>query len=241
MFKKMLALMLAASFSGVVSADEASLKKTIEATYPGIKIDNIVKTNYSGLYEVFMEGRIIYSDENFSFLIVEGRMVDPKNRRDITAERMQELNKIDFATLPLDQAIKVVKGDGSRKVAVFSDPDCPYCKKLEKESLANVTNVTIYTFLFPLDSLHPDATNKSKALWCAEDKAKAWDKWMQQGLLPASGTCETPIAALADLGRKLNVNSTPTLFFASGKRMLGAYPGDEVEKMLAEPAPAVKK
>lgn len=220
-------------------ADEASLKKQIEATYPKVKVQSIAKTPYAGLYEVFLDGQIIYTDETFNFLIVEGRLVDPKNKRDLTAERMDELTRVDFASLPLDKAIKVVKGNGSRKLVVFSDPDCPYCKKLEQKDLIGVTDITIYTFLYPLESLHPDAANKSRAIWCAPDRNKAWQEWILNGQLPKkSAACDTPVDEVAELGRKMNVTSTPTLILPNGRRLVGAYPAQEIEKALG---PATRK
>jgi thiol:disulfide interchange protein DsbC len=237
MLKHMAVGLLAGMLTTPAWADEASLKKTIEATYPKVKIQNISKTPYAGLYEVFLDGQIIYTDDSFNFLIVEGRLVDPKNKRDLTAERMDELTRVDFASLPLDKAIKVVKGNGSRKLVVFSDPDCPYCKKLEQKDLVGITDVTIYTFLYPLESLHPDAANKSRAIWCAPDRSKAWQEWILNGQLPkGTASCDAPIDDVADLGSKLGITSTPTLIFANGKRLLGAYPAKEIEKIMGSAA-----
>jgi thiol:disulfide interchange protein DsbC len=215
-------------------ADEASLKKAIEAAYPKFKIESVIKTPYPGLYEVFMGGQIVYTDEKLSFLIAEGRLVDPKTKRDVTGERMEELNKVDFNSLPLDQAIKVVKGNGSRKLVVFSDVDCPYCKRLEQNELINVTDVTIYTFLYPLVQLHPDSAAKSKSIWCASNRVKAWNDWIFNNELPAkSGNCEVPIEKIGELAKKIGVTSTPTLIFADGgKRMQGAQPYKEIEKYM---------
>ena len=220
-------------------ADEASLKKALEAAYPKFKIESVIKTPYTGLYEVFMGGQIIYTDEKLTFLIAEGRLVDPKTKKDITGERMEELTKIDFNTLPLDQAIKVVKGNGSRKLVVFSDVDCPYCKRLEQNELSNIDNVTVYTFLYPIEQLHPDAAAKSKSIWCASNRVKAWNDWIFNNKLPATtGNCEVPLEKVGELARKVGVTSTPTLIFADGKRMLGAQPYKEIEKYLQN---AVKK
>ena len=214
-------------------ADEANLKKLVETAYPKFKVDSVTKTPYAGLYEVYMGGQIIYTDEKLTFLIAEGRLVDPKSKKDVTGERMDELTKIDFNSLPLDQAIKVVKGNGSRKLVVFSDVDCPYCKRLEQNELVNVTDVTIYTFLYPLVQLHPDSTAKSKSIWCADNRVKAWQDWILKGQLPTStGNCEVPLEKVGELARKVGVNSTPTLFFADGKRMMGAQPYKEIEKGL---------
>jgi thiol:disulfide interchange protein DsbC len=233
MHKTMLGLITAALLTTNALADEAGLKKTIEAAYPKLKVQSVTKTPYSGLYEVFLDGQIIYTDDKFSFLIVEGKVIDPMSKRNLTGERLDDLNKVDFSALPLDQAIKVVKGNGSRKLVVFSDPDCPFCKRLEQRELVNITDVTIYTFLFPLEQLHPDAANKSKAIWCSTDRAKAWTDWVINSQLPkTTQTCDTPIDKIATLGRKLGVSSTPTLIFSDGKRMLGAYPAKEIEQAL---------
>lgn len=237
MLKLTMAMLAAGMMTANAWADEASLKKTIEATYPKVRVQSITKTPYTGLYEVFLDGQIIYTDEKLSFLIVEGRLIDPKNKRDITAERLDELTKVNFAALPLDKAIKVVKGNGSRKLVVFSDPDCPYCKKLEQKDLIGITDVTVYTFLYPLEELHPDAANKSRTIWCSQDKGKAWQEWMLNGQLPKSKECDAPIDEVASLGRKLGIASTPTLIFENGKRVLGAYPAKEIEKLLDAASP----
>lgn len=232
MLKKQGVLLLGL-LAGLAHADEASLRKAIENAYPKMTVESIVKTPYSGLYEVYMNGQIVYTDEKFSFLIAEGHLVDSKTKRDITTDRLADLSKIDFDRLPFDQAIKVVKGNGSRKMAVFSDVDCPFCKRLEQNELSNITDVTIYTFLMPLDQLHPDAANKSKAIWCAADRTKAWQDWILNNQLPKkSANCDTPLDKVAALAKKLGVTSTPTIFFADGKRMLGAYPAAEIEKAL---------
>ena len=236
---KQLAALSLLALSQFALADEASLKKALEAAYPKFKIESVIKTPYTGLYEVFMGGQIIYTDEKLTFLIAEGRLVDPKTKKDITGERMEELTKIDFNTLPLDQAIKVVKGNGSRKLVVFSDVDCPYCKRLEQNELSNISDVTIYTFLYPIEQLHPDAAAKSKLIWCANNRAKAWNDWIFNNKLPATtGNCEVPLEKVGELARKVGVTSTPTLIFADGKRMLGAQPYKEIERYLQN---AVKK
>ncbi|MEQ1597790.1 MAG: DsbC family protein [Methylotenera sp.] len=230
---KKLALISLLAMSQFALADEASLKKAIEAAYPKFKVESVVKTPYAGLYEVFMGGQIVYTDEKLTFLIAEGRLVDPKTKKDVTGERMEELTKVDFNSLPLDQAIKVVKGNGSRKLVVFSDVDCPFCKKLEQNELSNIDNVTVYTFLYPIEQLHPDAANKSKSIWCASNRVKAWNDWIFNNKLPASATnCEVPLERVGELARKMGVTSTPTLIFSDGRRMLGAQPYKEIEKYL---------
>ena len=231
-FKHLAAITLL-TISQFALADEASLKKAIEAAYPKFKVESVVKTPYAGLYEVFMGGQIVYTDEKLTFLIAEGRLVDPKTKKDVTGERLDELTKIDFNSLPLEQAIKVVKGNGSRKLVVFSDVDCPFCKRLEQNELTNIDNVTIYTFLYPIESLHPDAAAKSKLIWCATNRAKAWNDWNFNNKLPSNaGNCEVPLERIGELARKVGVTSTPTLIFSDGKRMLGAQPHKEIEKSL---------
>ena len=180
-----------------------------------------------------MGGQIVYTDEKFSFLIAEGHIVDPKTKKDLTGERLEDLTKIDFSSLPLTSAIKTIKGDGSRKLVVFSDVDCPFCKRLEQNEFTHLNNITIYTFLFPIEKLHPDAKNKSQVIWCAKDRSKAWLDWSLNETLPSGkGNCEAPIEQVLELGSKLGITSTPTLIFSDGKRMLGAQPYKEIEKVL---------
>ncbi len=219
--------------SQIACADDVSLKQKIEKAYPRFNVESVVKTPYGGLYEVFMGGQIIYTDENLTFLIAEGQLVDPKTKKNITNERMAELTKIDFNSLPLDKAIKVVKGNGKRKVAVFSDVDCPFCKRLEQNELSNITDVTIYTFLYPLEQLHPNAAAKSKLIWCAEDREAAWNNWIFNNKLPkTAGECDVPLEEVGKLAGKMGVTSTPTLIFADGKRVNGAQPYKAIEAAL---------
>ena len=233
MLKKLVSFTLLSVITSLALADEMSVKKAVEAAYPKFKVESVSKTPYAGLYEVFMGGQIIYTDEKMTFLIAEGRLVDPKTKKDITGERMEELTKIDFNSLPLEQAIKVVKGNGSRKLVVFSDVDCPYCKRLEQNELTNITDVTIYTFLYPIEQLHPDAASKSKLIWCANNRVKAWEDWIFNNQLPKSaGTCEVPLEKIGQLAKKIGVTSTPTLIFSDGKRMLGAQPYKEIERAM---------
>jgi len=232
---KHLAVSLSIAVSQLACADEASLKQKIEKAYPKFKVVSVEKTPYAGLYEVFMGGQIIYTDEKLTFLIAEGQLVDPKTKKNITGERLAELTKVDFKSLPLDKAIKVVKGDGSRKIVVFSDVDCPFCKRLEQNELSNIDNVTIYTFLYPIDQLHPNAAAKSKLIWCAKDRVTAWNNWVFKNQLPTtSGNCKVPLEEVGQLAGNLGVTSTPTLIFSDGKRMQGAQPYQAIEAAMAE-------
>jgi thiol:disulfide interchange protein DsbC len=185
-----------------------------------------------GVYELFMGDQIVYADATGDYLIV-GPMVDTQTKQNLTEARLNDHGKIDFATLPVDRAIKIVKGNGSRKFAVFSDPDCPFCQQLEK-TLLSVTDITMYLYLYPIASLHPQAPAKAHAIWCAPDRQQAWSQWMLEKKLPPTKTCSgDPIDALQKLGDTLHINSTPTLFFVNGRRVAGAVPASELEKDLA--------
>lgn len=239
MYSKLMACLLSGFiFAGSALADtkgeggEAVIKKTLLGKFSDANVQNVRKTPYAGLYEVLMDGQLFYTDEKVSYFFV-GNVIDAKTQRNITEERMRDLMRVKFDALPLDAAIKQVKGNGSRKLVVFSDPDCPFCKRLEAE-LAKVTDVTIYTFLYPIASLHPQAGDKVKAVWCAPDRAKAWDELINKGTVPQNGAkCDTSaLAKIAELGAKLKVNGTPTLVFADGSRVPGMVPAAQLEKLL---------
>ena len=211
-------------------SDIATIKKAIAEKFPeaGSNIE-VTKTTF-GWYEVYAGGRLFYTDEDVNYFFL-GNIVEAKSMSNITAQRLQKLSAIKFESLPLDFAIKTVKGNGKRKVAVFSDPDCPYCKRLEKD-LVNVTDVTIYTFLYPIPSLHPDAARKSKAIWCAPNRQKAWDDYMLRGVLAADKSCDSPIDEIQAVGQKYKMNGTPTLVFADGRVVPGAIPTSDMETYL---------
>jgi thiol:disulfide interchange protein DsbC len=216
-----------------VPADVAGkIRATLHERIPELHIDGIHKSPLPGLYELNTGDELLYSNETGT-LIFAGRLVDTKSRQDLTAERWNALNAIDFNALPLDLAIKVVRGDGSRKLAVFADPLCPYCQQLEQQ-LQGVTNVTVYTFLYPIESLHPGASLKSVEIWCSKDRAGAWSKWMLQRTEPGDTRCKgAPVDQLQKLGEKLHIDSTPTIFSADGKRIRGAIKHNEIEQLLA--------
>ncbi len=228
---KILALLALSLLTQAVRADEAAVRKNFAARFPDIQVQSVAETPIKGLYEVAIPGRLLSVDGKAAYLFV-GNIIDAKTQRNLTEERMRQLFRVKFDALPFDQAIKVVKGNGRRRMAVFSDPDCPYCVRLEKE-LQGVTNVTVYTFLFPIDTLHPGASGKAKAIWCTADRSKAWSAWMQEGKAPAGNAdCATPLAQIAELGRKLGVNGTPTLIFADGQVVPGVIPVPQLEKLL---------
>lgn len=215
-----------------LQANEKSLQKLIEQQYPDIKIQSIKKTNFNDLYEVYLGNQIIYTDQSFKFLIIEGQLVDPKSKKNITAERLADFQKIAFENLPLDLAIKIKKGIPQKKVAVFSDIDCPFCRKLEKEVLMKLDNVEIYTFIFPL-AIHPEAEQKSLKIWCSDDPAANWVNFMKTADLPDNnGDCASPIDEIQNFAKKYGIQSTPTIIFEDGKRVSGAIPKDEFKSLL---------
>ncbi|MDP3785802.1 MAG: DsbC family protein [Undibacterium sp.] len=215
--------MCAVSFSGMALAQpqtENYIKKMIsENIGAGAKIDSVTKTPYAGLYEVRMGNEIVYTDDKAKYIFV-GNIVDLKGTVNYTKQRTDELNRVNFADLPLDAAVKYVKGDGKRVIAIFEDPNCGYCKKFRR-SLQAVDNLTIYTFMYNI--LAEDSIAKSKDIWCAPDRSKAWDEWMINGKVApsAAANCSTPHEKVLALGRKLNVTGTPLVIFTDGSRLSG--------------------
>ncbi len=199
------------------TADEARVHKLVEPRMgSNVKVDAVSKTAYGGLYEVRSGPDIFYTDANARYMFV-GKVVDLGTLQDLTRARVDELAAIRFADLPLELAIKTVKGNGQRVMAVFEDPNCPYCRKLH-ETLRGIDNVTVYTFL--MNILSDDSAVKSKNIWCAADRAKAWQDWMLESKAApgAPAACPTPNEQVLALGRKLHLQGTPTIYFADGSR-----------------------
>jgi thiol:disulfide interchange protein DsbC len=225
MFRMKIAVLLATGLlASCVDAQtnvEANIKKALEPRLSGAKIESIKETPYSGLYEVRVAGDILYTDKKGEYLVI-GQVYDVKSSRNLTRERIDEVNKIKFSDLPLEMALKQVKGNGKRVIAVFEDPNCGYCKRLRQTTLKEVDNVTIYTFMYNI--LSEDSFVKSKNIWCAADRNKAWDDWMIAGKLPPSApaACETPNDKVVALGQKMRITGTPAIFFADGSRIPGA-------------------
>ena len=241
----LLAGCLASSSPALLVAAEkdptVALRETLRTRFKDIEIVDVKPSPVPGIYEVFTGDSIAYSDATGNYVFI-GSLMDTRTRANLTADRVNERNAVAFETLPLGQAIKVVKGNGKRRMAVFSDPDCPFCKQLER-TLAGMNDTTVYVLLYPITSLHPDAANKSHAIWCSKDRVTTWLSWMRDQQAPAavSKPCkDDPVDSLQALGEKLYINSTPTLMFPSGKRLAGAMPVEELEKLLNEPAPAAK-
>jgi thiol:disulfide interchange protein DsbC len=222
------------------TGEAAALKKLLEQRFPGAPITNVSKTAYGGLYEALLEDRLIYTDAKASYVLI-GNLYDANTKRNLTEERQRKLNRVAWDQLPLDLAFKRVKGNGARKLAIFSDADCPFCARFEND-LKSIDNVTIYTFLFPIDQLHPDAARKSRMIWCAPDRQKAWDAFFESGALPDNkGDCKDPIQATAALAQKLKVSATPTLIFADGSVIPGALPAQQVEAEFQNAEAELKK
>ncbi len=233
LFKAVFACSLLALTIGNTFAQEAAIRKNLADRLPAFaKIDEVAKTPMNGLYEVRVnESDIFYTDAEGNFLL-QGVLIDTKARRNLTEERTEKLNSIDFAALPVKDAFTIVRGNGKRKMAVFEDPNCGYCKRFERD-LQKVNDVTIYMFLYPI--LGPDSTDKSKNLWCAKDKAKVWQDLMVRDQPVPKASCDTAaVDRNVDFGRKHKITGTPTLFFADGSRVPGAIASAQVEKFLTE-------
>ncbi|HET6265681.1 MAG TPA: DsbC family protein [Usitatibacter sp.] len=215
----------------VLAQDAAErIKAELKKRLPEVTVDSVRKVPYGSLYEVSMGGEIMYTDEKASFVVL-GSIVDLKSRENVTEARARQLNKIAFADLPLESAIKIVRGNGSRKVAVFEDPNCGYCKRFERD-LAGVNDITVYVFLYPI--LSESSAAKSKAIWCAPDRGKAWMDTMVRDLpVPAEGSCANPIDKNLALGQSKRINGTPTIIFEDGERVPGAMALADFEKKLA--------
>jgi thiol:disulfide interchange protein DsbC len=234
------ALAQEAEKSAPLTAEAAGVKKILEQKFPGADVRGVTKSAYFGLYEVLFDDRIVYTDAKARYLVV-GSVFDTESKVNLTEERQRKLKRVDLATLPLDLAIKKVKGNGERTLIVFSDADCPFCHRLE-DAMKPVDNVTVYTFLFPIDSLHPDAARKSRMIWCSDDRLKAWDAFFESGALPDNkGDCDNPIAKTAALGARFKINATPTLMFADGSIVPGALATQRIEAELKNADAEVKK
>ncbi|MFH1044164.1 MAG: DsbC family protein [Pseudomonadota bacterium] len=239
MLKRILVLVLLAPVLALAQAaepagkltNETIIKRTLEGRLGGAKVDAVTKTPYLGLYEVRLDGEtLLYTDEKMTY-IFSGSIHDGKNMQNLTEKRMSELTAVKWGNLSLDAAFKTVRGNGKRMLAVFSDPNCPYCKRFEKD-LAKVDDITIYTFLYPI--LSEDSHDKVKAVWCSADRSKAWSELMLNGTVPAAARCDTPIEKNLEFARKYRISGTPTFILASGERVVGARSTEQIEKLLAE-------
>ena len=237
--KKVVIALAAALFavSCGVQANPDEVKKELAKKFPDLRTERITKTTYGGLFEVFTGTEIFYTDEKATF-VVTGNLIDTATRANVTETRIGKLTAIKFNDLPLANAIKIVRGDGSRRIAIFEDPLCGFCKKFEAE-INTLDNVTAYTFLYPI--LAQESHVKSKAIWCSKDKVNAWQDWMLRDkppVSPAPEACATPLEENVALGQKMRVNGTPVTFFEDGERITGALPLASFEAKLASLVPS---
>lgn len=209
-------------------AGENEIRQSLQSKLPNVgKLEHVVKTPYAGLYEVIINDQLLYTDEQGQYLF-EGSVIDVQNRRDVTEERRRILFAIDFDKLPFELAVKRVKGNGKRRMAYFSDPNCGYCKRLEGE-LSKVDNVTLYLFLYPIFQGSDEVVRN---VYCAKDQVKAWEELMLKGIKPGNASCKTPTDNVLALGKKLHVSGTPNLIFGDGGQTPGYLPAEELEKRL---------
>ena len=222
------------SISAMAEATEANVKKLLQPRLgDGAVIESVTKTPYAGLYEVKIGDELVYTDADAKFIMI-GRLVDAQSSKDLTQARLDEINRIKFSDLPLEAALKSVKGNGKRVIAVFEDPNCGYCKRFEAD-LQKLDDVTIYLYLYPI--LGSDSTVKSKNIWCAADKNKAWTAWMLKNEVPASANsaCNTEaITRNVEIGKKFKITGTPTVIFQNGTRVPGAIPLEKLKEAIAE-------
>ncbi len=231
-FRCLLPLTLALLCTAVM-ADEAAIRKTITERLPQLKnINEVKKSPIPGLYEVRInDTEIYYASEKGDYLVM-GQLIDTKSRRNLTEERVDKLTAIGFDDLPFKDAFTIVRGNGKRKLAVFEDPNCGYCKRFERD-LQKVDNITVYMFLYPI--LSQDSAEKSKAIWCSKDPGKVWQDWMVREQAPAAASCDaSALMRNVELGRKHKISGTPTLVFTNGNRVPGAIDDKQLEKLLAE-------
>ena len=229
MLKRIALFSLLSCASAMIFSNVETLKNNLNQQYPNIHVSNIQATEMTGLYSANLDNQIIYLDENAQHMFI-GSMVRLKDQKNLTKDLVLKQNSIDWKQLPLKDAIKTVKGNGKQQLAIFSDPNCPYCKKLEAE-LDKLNDVTIYTFIYPLKS---QSIAVSKQVWCDPNQAYAWKNLLQKNVQPKEKTCANPIERNLALGRKLGVEGTPTLIFETGFKMTGVRSAEEIQLIWKE-------
>ena len=218
-----------------VSADEAQIRKALEPKLGGARIEGIQPAPVAGLWEVRIRTdsgmRLLYTDPTGSY-VIDGSIYELRTNRDLTEERLRKLNAVKFDSLPLDLAVKVQRGNGKRVLAMFSDPYCPACRQFER-ALAQIDDITVYVFMYPV--IRPESADHSRAVWCSPDRVKAW---LELAAAPrpkvpeAPPSCANPVDKVLETGRKLGVNSTPTLFLANGERLSGGLAAADLKDLL---------
>jgi thiol:disulfide interchange protein DsbC len=231
-----LAALALAGAGTLAVASEAAVKAAIQKKIPQFPVESVTRTPLPGIYEAFGDGQIIYVDEAANY-VLQGNLLSIEKNANVTQDRLSRLTAVKFDQLPLNLALKRVKGKGTRRLAYFGDPNCGYCKKFEQD-LLKIEDVTIYTFVLPV--LGPDSVEKSKSIWCSKDRNKAWNDQLVNGIAPtAPTTCDTkPIERTVEFAQQKKINGTPTMFFVDGQRVPGAIPVEQIEQMLAAAARA---
>ncbi len=230
MIKKTLALAFVSFISTLSLANVDTVKSSLAKQHPNLKIENIQTTDMKGIYSGSMDGQVVYVGEDAQHILM-GSMFRLSDQKNLTKDLVLKQNSIDWKKLPLQDAVKMVRGNGKRQIAVFSDPNCPYCKQLETE-LSKLNDVTIYTFIYPIKT---QSITVSKQVFCEKDPALAWSNLIAKGIQPSSKkTCANPIERNLSLGKSLALNGTPAIIFSNGFKVMGAYPAQEIEKMWQE-------
>ena len=250
MTTRLMAGLIAAALCMTVNAAEqadktaAAVMQNLKKAYPKTTFRSVADTPIPGVYEVIMGKNVAYVDATGKYFLF-GHLFDMQTQKDLTADKVPqaeagaEAKSVDYAKLPLADAVVTKRGNGSRELVVFSDPDCPYCRTLEK-TLEQLDNVTIYTFLMPLAQLHPQAATKAMGVWCASDRAKAWGDLMLRGKEAPAEQCDNPLARIAALAESLGIQGTPTIIFKDGTILPGAAPRERLEQLLANTSAAGK-
>ena len=229
MLKKIAMFSLLSCVSAISLANVETLKINLSRYYPNIQVSNIQATEMPGLYSASLDNQIIYLDENAQYMLV-GSMVRLKDQKNLTKDLMLQQNSVDWKQLPFKDAIKTVKGTGKSQLFIFSDPNCPYCKRLEVE-LDKLNDVTIYTLIYPLKS---QSITVSKQVWCDPNQAYAWKNLLQKNVQPKEKTCTNPIDRNLELGKKLGIEGTPTLIFGNGLKMVGGRSAEDIRMIWKE-------
>ena len=230
MIKKTLAFALVSFISSLSLANVDTVKNNLIKQHPKLNIENIQTTDMKGIYSGSMDGQVVYVGEDAQHILV-GSMYRLSDQKNLTKDLVLKQNSIDWKKLPLQDAVKSVRGNGKRQIAIFSDPNCPYCKQLETE-LNKLNDVTIYTFIYPIKN---QSIAVSKQVFCEKDSALAWSNLISKGIQPSSKkTCANPIERNLSLGKSLGLNGTPAIIFSNGFKVMGSHPAQEIEKMWKE-------
>lgn len=237
--RKIIPVLLMAVSLTVTAADTDEITEKIKEKYPATSVSSVKASPVAGVYEVVMGRNVAYTDATGRYMLF-GHLYDMDEQTDLTAQVLDGLNVVDVSRLPTADAIKAVRGAGSRTLYLFSDPDCPFCKKIEEE-LSKIDDVTIYTFLYPLEQPHPDAKRKAEAIWCAKDQNQAWMKFMVDGEGPEDATCDNPVERNIQLGQAMGISGTPTMILEDGQIVSGALPAMEIENRLRATADRLGK